>query len=79
MRIATITVFSKSEVETLRNLFPQGSTVKLDKLNDEHARIKSGTYGTVKTVDDFGTIQVKWANGVECGVIPFVDSFERVE
>ena len=78
MRKCEIVVFSKSEVQTLREIYPAGCTIKLHKCNDETVKLKPDSLGTVVTVDDMGTVHIKWTNNEFIGLIPFVDSFEKI-
>ncbi len=50
------------ELETLRQEFPVGARVVLVKMDDKQAP-PIGTKGTVRGVDDIGSIMVKWDNG----------------
>lgn len=51
-----------NELKALREQFPVGARVMLEKMDDEHAP-PIGTKGTVKGVDDIGSIMVAWDNG----------------
>lgn len=53
---------SKEVVESLRNQYPAGTRVELVHMNDLYAP-PIGTKGTVKGVDDAGSIMVLWDNG----------------
>ena len=56
---------SKEIVERLRKEYPVGTRVELLKMTDIQAP-PIGTLGTVKGVDDIGSIMVAWDNG--CGL-----------
>ena len=49
----------------LRKQFPAGSRVELVKMDDPQAP-PVGTKGTVRGVDDIGSVMVSWDNG--CGL-----------
>lgn len=49
----------------LREQFPAGSRVELVKMDDPQAP-PVGTKGTVRGVDDIGSVMVSWDNG--CGL-----------
>ena len=49
----------------LRKPFPAGSRVELVKMDDPQAP-PVGTKGTVRGVDDIGSVMVSWDNG--CGL-----------
>ena len=52
----------KETVERLRKHYPSGTRVELIRMNDEQAP-PVGTRGTVRGVDDIGSIMVAWDNG----------------
>ena len=53
---------SKETVERIRNEYPVGSRVELVRMDDLQAP-PIGTKGTVRGVDDIGSIMVAWDNG----------------
>lgn len=55
-------------IERLKEQFPVGSRVELIKMDDKQAP-PVGTRGTVKGVDDIGSIMVAWDNGSSLNVI----------
>lgn len=55
-------------VARLKNLYPEGTRVKLLHMDDKQAP-PIGTKGTVKYVDDAGTIHVSWDSGSSLGVV----------
>ena len=56
---------SKAIVEELRRQYPVGTRVELVRMDEPQAP-PIGTKGTVKGVDDIGSIMVAWDNG--CGL-----------
>lgn len=71
----------QSEVERLRKTYTEGVPVvcirmQKSKTNPYDQVIPPGTIGSVKYVDDAGTIHVKWENGSSLGLIPNVDEFQ---
>ena len=56
---------SKAIVEMLRRQYPVGTRVELVRMDDPQAP-PIGTKGTVRGVDDIGSIMVAWDNG--CGL-----------
>ena len=52
-------------VQVLRDRYPAGTRVELVQMDDPQAP-PVGTKGTVKGVDDIGSIMVAWDNG--CGL-----------
>lgn len=71
-------MFVKKEiVQTLRKQYPEGTRVKLVKMDDPQAP-PMGTRGTVIGVDDIGSIMVRWDNGSSLNVIYGEDVISRV-
>lgn len=58
-------MISKEALQTLRAAFPKETQVELVKMDDPQAP-PIGTKGTVRGVDDIGSIMVSWDNG--CGL-----------
>ena len=56
---------SKTVVEVLRQQYPVGTQVELVRMDDPQAP-PIGSKGTVRGVDDIGSIMVAWDNG--CGL-----------
>lgn len=51
-----------------------GKRIRLISMKDSYP-VESGTEGTIKSVDGFGQIQVKWDNGRGLAVVPEVDKY----
>ena len=58
-------MISKEALQALRERYPAGTRVELVQMDDPQAP-PVGTKGTVKGVDDIGSIMVAWDNG--CGL-----------
>lgn len=58
--------------------FPKGSRVRLIFMDDPQAP-NPGTLGTVKGVDDIGSILVDWDSGSSLNVLQGVDRIELVK
>jgi len=58
---------SKKVVERIRKEYPIGTRVELVRMDDPQAP-PVGTLGTVKGVDDIGSIMVSWDNGSSLSV-----------
>ena len=54
------------------------TTAVIFSMNDPYRDIPSGTKGTVKEVDDTGTIHVHWDNGCSLGVVYGEDSCRKL-
>lgn len=65
-------------IEKLKAQYPNGTRVELLQMNDSFAP-PVGTLGTVKGVDDIGSIQVRWDNGSGLSVAYGEDSVRKVE
>lgn len=61
---------SKETVNRLRESYPVGARVELTKMSDPYnTKLFEGCRGTVRAVDDIGTIHVSWDCGSSLGVI----------
>ncbi|HEM4925521.1 TPA: DUF4314 domain-containing protein [Streptococcus suis] len=67
----------KIRIESLRLEYRKGTRVKLIEMNDTWAP-PVGTLGTVKGVDDLGSLLVSWDNGSSLSVIYGVDKVEKI-
>ena len=71
-------MFPKQElVEKIRKEYPEGTRVKLIKMDDVQAS-PIGTLGTVIDVDDTASIMVFWDNGSSLNVIYNVDQCIKI-
>ena len=61
----------------LRERFPQGTRVELLRMDDPQAP-PIGTKGTVRGVDDTGSIMVAWDSGGSLNVLYGVDQCRKV-
>lgn len=59
---------SKETVALLRSRFPKGTRVELVRMEDPQAP-PVGTLGTVRGVDDAGSILVSWDNGSGLSIV----------
>ena len=62
---------------SLREQFPQGTRVELLRMDDPQAP-PIGTKGTVRGVDDTGSIMVAWDTGGSLNVLFGVDECRKV-
>ena len=67
----------RKEIERLRKKYPEGTNVRLFSMTGE-PQMQEGLMGTVRFVDDIGSIHVNWENGSTLALIPDEDDFEIV-
>ena len=65
----------KEMIEMLRQKYPVGARVELVHMDDPYnTKLVPGCRGTVRWVDDMGTIHVNWDCGSSLGVVYGEDS-----
>lgn len=69
---------NKNIVEMLRKQYPAGTRVELVEMDDCQAP-PIGTKGTVRGVDDTGSIMVSWDNGSSLNVVYGADLCRKIE
>ena len=69
---------SKERLEELRNEYHVGCRVELISMDDPQAPPK-GTKGTVRGVDDIGSLLVSWDNGSSLNLIVNEDKFRKLD
>ena len=63
----------------IREFYPIGARVELEVMNDPYnKKLVPGCKGTVRCVDDIGTIHVRWDCGSSLGVAYGEDSCRKV-
>lgn len=67
---------NKEEVKKIREEYPAGTRVSLVKMDDSQAPLP-GTKGTVRGVDDIGSIMVNWDNGSGLSVVYGEDECQK--
>lgn len=71
--------FPKSAaVERIRLAYPSGCRVELISMDDPYIKLQPGERGTVRCVDDIGTVFVDWDCGSSLGVAYGVDHIRRL-
>lgn len=68
----------KLELQKMREKYKPGTRVELVEMDDPAAP-RPGTKGTVKGVDDIGSIMVNWDNGSTLSVVYGEDKCKTVE
>lgn len=67
------------QLEQLRKEYPIGTRVELIHMDDHYnKKLVPGCKGTVRWVDDWGTIHVNWDCGSGLGVVYGEDSCRKV-
>lgn len=69
---------SKDTVERLRKQYPSGTRVELVQMNDPYTKLRPGDQGTVKFVDDTGTIFCSWDIGSSLGIVYGEDKVRKL-
>ncbi len=64
--------------ERMQKLYPEGTRLVLNSMNDPYAPVPPGTRGTVEFVDDAGQIHMKWDNGRTLAIVPSEDDFRKL-
>ena len=65
-------------VNRLRRMYPVGTRVVLEKMEDPYTRLKPGDEGEVLYVDDAGGIHIQWDNGSCLAAIYGVDVIRKL-
>jgi hypothetical protein len=68
----------RETIERLRREYPIGCRVELMRMEDVQAP-PIGTKGTVRGVDDIGSIMVSWDNGSSLSVVYGEDRCRRID
>lgn len=72
-------VIKEWQLKQLREEYPVGTWVELIHMDDPYNhKLVPGTQGTVRWVDDMGTIHVDWDCGSSLGLIPGEDAFKKI-
>ena len=66
----------KEQVEYIKKSYPVGTRIVVEYMNDPRP-IAPGTRGTVRHVDDIGTIHCDFDNGRRLGLIHGEDHFYK--
>ena len=69
---------TEQKIKRLKERYPAGTRVQLDRMGDDPNPIPSGSKGTVSFVDDIGTVMVNFNSGRCLGICLDVDSFHKI-
>ena len=64
--------------QRMKDNYPPGTRIMLLQMGDDPRPIEPNTRGTVRAVDDMGTLHCDFDNGRQLGVVPGEDSFRRL-
>ena len=70
---------SRKEVERIKKMYPKGTRIQIERMNDPYHPIERGTKGTVDYVDDAGTLHCTFDNGRSLGVVTDADIFHVID
>ena len=68
----------KDLVQRMKEQYPPGTRIELDYMGDDPRPIDPGTKGTVRVVDDMGTVHCNFDNGRRLGLVPGEDFFHVI-
>ena len=64
--------------ERYKESYPTGTRIMLLQMGDDPHPVEPNTRGTVKFVDDMGTLHCDFDNGRQLGIVPGEDSFRKL-
>lgn len=67
------------QAERYKEDYPPGTRIVLLCMENDPNPVESGTRGTVKYVDDIGTLHCHFDNGRSLGVVPDEDLFRKLK
>jgi hypothetical protein len=73
-------MLNREQVNRIREEYPQGTRLELlEPLEDEFSKLKVGDKGTVRGVDDEGSILMSWDIGSSLSLLVGIDKFKKCE
>lgn len=70
---------TKEELQSVKESYPIGCRVELMEMGpDPYSKLKPGDKGTVRDIDDTGTVFVSWDCGSGLGIVLGVDTIRRI-
>lgn len=64
--------------QRMKDNYPPGTRIMLLQMGDDPRPVEPNTRGTVRAVDDMGTLHCDFDNGRQLGVVPGEDSFRKL-
>lgn len=58
---------TEKALNKIKEKYPEGSRVQLVSMDDPYSKLEAGDKGTVKFVDDVGTVHISWDKGSSLG------------
>lgn len=68
----------RKTVERVKEMYPEGCRIVLDEMDDPYTKIPVGTQGTVKGMDDTGSIMPAWDCGSSLAVVYGADRCHKL-
>ena len=68
----------RRQAERCKAAYPPGTRVLLLLMGDDPRPVETNMRGTVRFVDDIGTVHCAFDNGRSLGLVPGEDSFRRL-
>ncbi len=65
-------------VQCMKDSYPPGTRILLLSMGDDPRPIEDNTRGTVRIVDDMGTVHCNFDNGRRLGLVPEDDNFRKL-
>lgn len=69
---------SKETLTVLREKYPTGTRVELVHMDDPYTSLTVGDKGTVRFIDDMGTVHINWDCGSSLGAVYGVDIITKI-
>ena len=70
---------NERQLLAVRELYPAGTRIRLNHMDDPYAPVPDGTVGEVQYIDDAGNINMIWQNGRTLSLIEGADSFHIIK
>lgn len=61
-----------------KEAYPPGTRIVLLQMGNDPRPVEANTKGTVRVVDDIGTLHCDFDNGRQLGIVPGEDSFRKL-
>lgn len=73
-------MINEATLKLLKERYPEGTRVELVHMDDPYnTKLTPGCKGTVRCVDDMGTIHVSWDCGSSLGVVYGEDACRKID